>query len=151
MNEQKDYMLVEIPVYIDWEKLGYNKEENKKEILKKFSEELIDGPIINNVDDIDDYGNKVKQSIVEGIITKVDIVNDNKISLFGLIWVDTELELITHISQNDGKKEFIASGVSVNYEHKLNENFQKMVSLRNRITKKLNKKIELINSKEIQS
>lgn len=152
MEEQKlkDYMLVEIPVYVDWDKFGTKTDAEKQILLKKMSFDMIDKPIINSIDTIED-NDMTEKDRVEGIILKADVVDTNKITAFGLMWITSEPEFQEYISPKTGQPELRVSGISIQYAHELNEHFQKITEKTNRMKKDFNRKFELLNQLEAKS
>ena len=141
MEDQKlkDYMFIEIPVYIDWNKFGEKTEVEKQIILKKMAFDLIDKPLINQIDD--------NTERTEGIILKAEVVDNDKISAFGLMWVEAEPELETYISSRTAETNLRPTGVRMKYAHELNETFQKITEKKNSIKKDLLTKMSLLDER----
>ena len=91
MEEQKlkDYMLVEIPVYVDWDKFGTKTDAEKQILLKKMSFDMIDKPIINSIDTIED-NDMTEKDRVEGIILKADVKGSEEAVRNALMKVNVE-------------------------------------------------------------
>ena len=151
MMNLKDYMLVEIPLTIDWSIFGEDiSDEKKQEILSNFQEDLINSPIINYID-INEQQNNNENIInyndhrIEGMITNTSIIDNDKISAFGVMWVQSALELQKVFSQSTGEYEWKIVGVNIAYNHKLNKTIQKVTEIKNKIYHNFKKTISKLN------
>lgn len=138
MRQLKDAILVQIPVHIDWTKFkntSVKTDDEKIEFLKKISKSLTNNSI-KSEDEND--------SQPVGIITNVEIVNPNQLSLFGMMFAATDIKTKTIFNQ-DGTTSDDADGLSIIFDKELNKKFQRNIKFVKTAIDNLSKEYENIN------
>lgn len=148
-NNLQNYMIVQFPIYIDWNMFGENISEDKKtELLKTMTEDLVDKPLFHEVPDLDDMGTFIPKERVEGIITSVNNNGNDELFISGLIWMTSELETSEIVDLNTGKKKIRFIGIHMDYAETMNAVFQDVVSKHNKILKDINKKNDILERED---